>query len=192
MELEGKVMELEGKQVAVVVEDNYADLELWYPALRLQETGAEVMIVGSEVRRYTSQHGLPIQADICVEQVSDDDFDAIIVPGSATPDARRSDPAIRTLIHEMEERGKIVATISYANQTLISAHDADDEQPTRFLDVNARVQQKDGAFAESTVLREGNVITACAPVNLLAFCRMIVVAMMAAASSPAAHLKNYG
>ena len=64
MELEGKVMELEGKRVAVLVEDNYADLEFWYPTLRLQETGAEVCIVGLEARRYTSEHGLPIQADI--------------------------------------------------------------------------------------------------------------------------------
>jgi protease I len=192
MELEGKVMELEGKHVAVLVEDNYADLELWYPALRLQETGAEVIIVGSEARRYTSRHGLPIQADICVEQVSADDFDAIVVPGRAAPDAMRSDPAIMSLLHDMEEGGKVVATISYANQTLSSARDADDEESTRFMDLNMRIRQQDGAFAESTVLREGNVITAGAPVNLLAFCRMIIVAMMAAASSPSAHLKNYG
>jgi len=192
MELEGKVMELKGKHVAVLVEDHYADLELWYPVLRLQETGAEVVIVGSEARRYTSQHGLPIQADICVEQVSADDFDAIIIPGSATPDAMRSDPAIMTLIHDMEQRGKVVAAISYPDQPPTSAHEADDEQAARLSDVNARVQQEDGAFAESTVLREGNVITACAPVNLLAFCRMIIVAMMAAASGPSAHLKNYG
>jgi protease I len=192
MELEGQVMELEGKHVAVLVEDHYADLELWYPALRIQETGAEVVIVGSEARRYTSQHGLPIQADICVEQVSADDFDAIIIPGSAAPEAMRNDPAMMTLIHDMEQRGKVVATISYPDQTPISPHDADDEQTARLLDLNARVQQEDGAFAESTVLREGNVITACAPVNLLAFCRMIIVAMMAAASHPSAHLKNYG
>jgi len=192
VELEGKVMELEGKRVAVLVEDNYADLELWYPALRLQETGAEVSIVGLEARRYTSEHGLPIQADIGVAQVRADDFDAIVVPGSAAPNAVRSDPAIMTLIREMEERGKVVATISYANQTRTSTHDAEDEEATRFMDLNMRIRQKDGEFAESTVLREGNVITALAPVNLLAFCRMIIVAMMAAASSPSAHLKNYG
>jgi protease I len=103
MELEGKVMELEGKHVAVLVEDNYADLELWYPTIRLQETGAEVSIVGIEARRYTSEHFLPIQADIgVVAQVRADDFDAIVVPGSAAPDAVRSDPAIMTLIHYME------------------------------------------------------------------------------------------
>jgi hypothetical protein len=58
--------------------------------------------------------------------------------------------------------------------------------------LTARVQQEEGAFAESTVLREGNVITACPPVNLPAFCRMIIVALMAANSAPSEHLKDYG
>jgi protease I len=48
-------MELEGNHVAVLVDEHYADLELWYPALRLQEAGAEVVIVGTEARSYTSR-----------------------------------------------------------------------------------------------------------------------------------------
>jgi deglycase len=157
-------MELEGNRVAVLVENHYADLELWYPALRLQEAGAEVVIVGPETRRYTSQHGLPIQADIRAEQVSADDFDAIIIPGGAAPDAIRRDPAMAALVRDMEQLGKVVA----------------------------RVPREEGTFTENTVLREGNVITACPPVNLPGFCRMIIVALMAANSTPAEHLKDYG
>jgi len=157
-------MELAGNHVAVLVEDHYADLELWYPALRLQEAGAEVVIVGPETRRYTSQHGLPVQADICAEQASADDFDAIIIPGGAVPDAIRRDPAMAALVHDMEQRGKVIA----------------------------RVQPEEGTLAESAGCREGNVITARPPVNLPAFCRMIIVALMAANSAPSEHLKDYG
>ena len=185
-------MELEGNHVAVLVEDHYADLELWYPALRLQEAGAEVVIVGSEARRYTSQHGLPIQADIRAEQVSADDFDAIIIPGGAAPDAIRRDPATAALVHDMEQRGQVVAAISYADQNLTSTHDTYDAHTERFFSLKARVQPEEGAFAESSVLCEGNVITACPPVNLAAFCRMIIVALMAANSTPSEHLKDYG
>jgi protease I len=185
-------MELEGNHVAVLVDDHYADLELWYPALRLQEAGAEVVIVGPETRRYTSQHGLPIQAESRAEQVSADDFDAIIIPGGAVPDAIRRDPAMAALVHDMEQRGKVVAAISDADQHLTSSRDAAAAHTERFFGVKARVQQDEGAFAESTVLREGNVITACPPVNLPAFCRMIIVALMAANSTPSEHLKDYG
>lgn len=37
-------MELQGKRVAILVEDNYEDLELWYPTLRLLEAGAHVTV----------------------------------------------------------------------------------------------------------------------------------------------------
>lgn len=186
-------MELEGNQVAVLVEDNYADLELWYPALRLKEAGAEVTIVGTEVRRYTSQYGLPIQADVRAEAVSADDFDAMIIPGGATPDAMRRDPAMARLIHDMEQRGKVVAAISHADRPSASSHGQErEEHAARVFGLKARVQQEEGAFAESTMLREGNIITACPPVDPIAFCRMIIVALMAANTKPSAHLKNYG
>jgi protease I len=135
---------------------------------------------------------LPIQADIRAEQVSADDFDAIIIPGGAAPDAMRCDPAMVALVHDMEQRGKVVAAIAHPDPILTSVHDEYDEHTERFFSLKARVQQEEGALAESTVLREGNVITACPPVNLPAFCRMIIVALMAANSTPSEHLKNYG
>jgi protease I len=39
-------MKLEGKRIAVLAEDNYQELELWYPVLRMREAGAEVSVVG--------------------------------------------------------------------------------------------------------------------------------------------------
>ena len=37
---------LSGKTVAVLAEDLYEDLELWYPVLRLREEDAKVVIAG--------------------------------------------------------------------------------------------------------------------------------------------------
>jgi len=34
-------MTLEGKRVAVLAENNYQDLEVWYPLLRMREAGAD-------------------------------------------------------------------------------------------------------------------------------------------------------
>jgi protease I len=43
------LMQLQGKRLAILVEDLYEDLGLWYPVLRFREAGAEVTLVGSSV-----------------------------------------------------------------------------------------------------------------------------------------------
>lgn len=188
----GDVMDLEGKRVAVLVEDRYADLELWYPALRLQEAGADVTIVGTETGRYTSKYGLPINADISAEEVEVDAFEAVIIPGGAAPDAIRCDPAMVAFVHDMEQAGKIVAAVSYAGQALTSAHNEHDAYTVRFFGLKAHAIQTEGPFAKSAVIRQGNLITARPPVDLLAFCRMIMDALIAAESNPSARMKDYG
>jgi protease I len=56
-------MALENKRFAVLVEDLYEDQELWYPARRLAEAGADVVIVGSEAGEvYKSKYGYPAPA----------------------------------------------------------------------------------------------------------------------------------
>jgi protease I len=62
-------MELKGKRVAVFAENNYEDLELWYPVLRLREAGADITIVGTGAQSYTSKHGYPVQADAKADAV---------------------------------------------------------------------------------------------------------------------------
>ena len=62
-------MQLQGKRIAILAEDLYEDLELWYPVLRFREAGAEVTLVGSGKDTYTSKHGYPVQGDTRAEAV---------------------------------------------------------------------------------------------------------------------------
>ena len=41
-------MDLRGKKIAVLVADQYQELEVWYPLLRFREDGAETVAVGAE------------------------------------------------------------------------------------------------------------------------------------------------
>ena len=43
-------MSLKGKRIAILAEDMYEDLELWYPYYRLVEEGVEVKIIGPEAK----------------------------------------------------------------------------------------------------------------------------------------------
>ena len=83
-------MKLQGKKIAILAENNYQELELWYPLLRMREAGAEVSVVGmAGVAEYTSKRGYPVTVDVAAEEVSADDFDAVIIPGGYAPDLMR-------------------------------------------------------------------------------------------------------
>ena len=77
--------ELRGKRVAILVEDLYQEMELWYPLYRLREAGAETVLVGPKAgQTYESKHGYPARADRASADVSADEFDAVVVPLSAS------------------------------------------------------------------------------------------------------------
>ncbi|HLW65879.1 MAG TPA: DJ-1/PfpI family protein, partial [Gemmataceae bacterium] len=40
--------ELSGKRAAILVEQQYQELEVWYPLYRLKEAGCQVTVVGPE------------------------------------------------------------------------------------------------------------------------------------------------
>jgi putative intracellular protease/amidase len=63
-------MDLKGKRVAVLAENMYQELELWYPLLRLREAGAEAFVVGSgSADSYKSKLGYPVQVDMVADQI---------------------------------------------------------------------------------------------------------------------------
>lgn len=95
------------KKVTIPVEDDYEDLELRYPLIRLKEAGHSVTIVGSgRSEMYKSEHGYEVKADISADKADQEEFDAVIIPGGFTSDPLRRFPAVNEFVKRMfqEER----------------------------------------------------------------------------------------
>ena len=171
-------MELTGKRVAVLAEDLYEDLELWYPVLRLREAGAEVKIIGSgSSTTHNSKHGYAVAVDAAAADVSADDFDAVIVPGGYAPDKLRRYPAVLDLVRGVFEQGRMVAMICHAAWVPISAGILKGRTATCVPTIKDDLINAGATYVDQKVVVDGNLISSRRPADLPAFCRAIIAGL---------------
>ena len=171
-------MGLTGKRVAILAENNYQDLELWYPLLRLREAGAEVTVIGTgSAEAYTSKYGYPVTVDAAADEVEAAGFDAIIVPGGYAPDLLRRYEAVLKLVREAHQQGKVIAAICHAGWVLISAGILKGRKVTCVSAIKDDVINAGATYIDQEVVQDGNIITSRVPTDLPAFCRTIIAAL---------------
>jgi protease I len=168
-------MQLSSARIALLIEDDYQELEGWYPLLRLREAGATVVVVGSGAKaEFTSKLGYPMAADVAAADVSADDFDAVIVPGGFAPDHMRLYPEMVALVHDAHTRGKLVATICHGGWLLASAGIARGRRVTGYRPIKDDLVNAGGTWVDTDVVRDGSIISSRGPDDLPAFLREIV------------------
>ena len=168
-------MNLKGKRVAVLIEQQYQEMEVWYPVYRLKEAGCEVVMVAPEAgKTYASKLGYPAVADASAKDVSADKFHAVVIPGGFAPDyIRRSQPMLK-LVRDLFAAGKPVAAICHGPWVLCSTPALKGKTATGFHSIKDDMTNAGATFVDREVVVDGNVITSRKPDDLPAF----VVALM--------------
>lgn len=159
-------MGVKGMKIAILVEDVYETLELWYPYYRLKEAGADVKLVGPEKKTYTSKEGYPAEADVAAEDVRAADFDGIVVPGGYAPDKLRRYPAVLDLLRDINGRRGLVAAICHAAWVPISAGILRDRRMTCVAAVKDDVINAGAEYVDEPVVVDGNLVTSRSPADL--------------------------
>jgi protease I len=153
-------MKLKGKRIAYLVGPGFEDLEFWVPFMRLQEEGAEVVAVGLKAGEvYRSKHDcLTATADLAADDVSADEFDAVVIPGGWAPDKIRRYDSIKKLVRDIYEQDKIIGLICHAGLVAISAGIVGGHQATGSLGIKDDIENAGGTWADAPAFRDGNLV----------------------------------
>ena len=163
-------MELKNKRIAMLVEQQYQEMEIWYPLYRLREAGAQVVTVGPVAGAvYPSKVGYPCKAEMSWDEAKAADFDGVIAPGGFAPDfIRRSVNPIH-FVKDFEKQGKLVAAICHGPWVLCSADVLRGKKATSFFAIKDDVVNAGAIWEDSEVVRDGNLVTSRKPDDLPAF-----------------------
>jgi len=171
---------LVGRKVAVLVEQDFEDVELAGPRDALAEAGAEVVVVGPTAGvRYRGKKSLVVAADVAASAVSADDFDALVIPGGYAPDRMRTRRPMVDLARAMLEAGRIVAAICHGPQVLITAQALDGRTLTCWPSIAIDVRNAGGLYVDRPVAIDGNLITSRKPDDVPKFNRALIDALAA-------------
>jgi protease I len=170
-------MKLKGKKIVILVEQQYQEMEVWYPYYRMKEEGAEVVVAGPAAATYPSKLGYPVKADTAAADLRVEEFAAVIIPGGYAPDHMRRHQDMVEIVRSAARKGMIVAAICHAGWMLTSADVIKGKKVTGFFAIKDDLIHAGANYLDQEVVVDGNIITSRKPDDLPAFCRAIIDAL---------------
>jgi protease I len=166
---------LKSRRVLVFVDDVYEDLELWYPKLRLQEAGAEVVVAGPKAGEvYSGKHGYPCRSDAAIGEIRSADFSGVVLPGGFMPDKLRRDQRVLELVREFSSASKPIAAICHGGWIAISAGVYRGVQVTGSPGIKDDLINAGAHWQDAAVVVDRHFVSSRKPDDLPEFCRSIL------------------
>ncbi len=154
-------------RVICLIDEQFEDLELWYPILRLREEGIVVHIAGAEAgRKYTGKYGVPAVSDYSFDQIESGEYEGLLVPGGWAPDKLRRYPEVLEIVKSMNDKGKPIGQICHAGWVLISADILRGKRVTSTVGIKDDMTNAGGIWIDEAVVVDGNIVSSRKPQDL--------------------------
>ena len=166
---------LTGQTLLCFVGDDYEDLEVWYPKLRLIEAGAAFHLAGQEAgKKYIGKNGYPCSSDIAIKGLKASDYHGVICAGGWMPDKLRRDPEVLRLIREFAQQNNLIAAVCHGGWMPISAGVYKGVKVTGSPGIKDDLINAGAIFEDASVIVDRNFVSSRKPDDLPDFCKGIL------------------
>jgi protease I len=164
-------------KVAFIMDEMFEDSEFRVPYERLREAGHEAVIVGLESGKKVSgkQGDETVTIEKAVDEVSADQFDALVIPGGYSPDKIRSNDKMVALTRDICEADKPVAAVCHGPWMLAEAAIIKGKTVTSWPSIKTDLINAGAQWVDQEVAEDGNLITSRKPDDLEAFSKTLLV-----------------
>jgi len=166
--------DLKGKTAALIVADEFEDLELFHPLYRLQEEGVTTVVIGLTKEPIKGKKGYSITPNKSIDEVNAESFDFLVVPGGKSPEKLRLSNKILRFVKDFDTQGKPIAAICHAGQVLASAGIVKNRTLTCVAGIRDDMTNAGAHYLDQAVVVDGNLITSRVPSDLPEFARAMI------------------
>lgn len=171
------------RSVLLLTGDDYEDLELHYPRLRLLEAGFFAVVAGARAGgSYPGKHGYPSRADVALADVEPASFCGIVVPGGWMPDKLRRDAKVLDLVRAFDQQGKLIASICHGPWICISAGVVRGRAYTGSPGIKDDLVNAGARYQDAAVVTDGMHVSSRRPDDLPAFMQAVLAQLGQAAT----------
>lgn len=171
-------MRLQGKTIGYFVAEEVEDLEFWVPLMRLQEEGAQVVVIGLSTETVRGKHGLEMTPDVSIEEAPKADvLDGLVIPGGWAPDKLRRNAKVLQLVRDVHAQGKIIGTICHGGWVPVSAGIMRGRKAVGSTGIKDDITNAGGIWVNEAAFREGNMVWGRVVADIPDFCRELVAAL---------------
>ena len=164
-------------KVAFIMDEMFEDSEFKVPYDRVKEAGHEAVIVGlEEGKTVDGKNGEEtVTIERSIDEVSADEFDALVIPGGYSPDKIRSSAKMVEFTRSIAGDEKPVAAICHAGWMLAEADVIRGKTVTSWPSIKTDLINAGAEWVDQEVVEDGNIITSRKPDDLEAFSKALLV-----------------
>src|SRR5438445_11474934 len=149
---------VQGMRVAILVTDDFEQVELTEPKKALDQVGATTKIIAPKPGQVQGMnHDVKADTfpvDMTLDQANPADFDAVLLPGGAlNADSLRMQPKAQDFVRQVNNSGKPIAVICHGSWLLISAGLAKGRTLTSYYTIQDDIRNDGARCAEQELVR---------------------------------------